>query len=88
MSTARSRPHAIASRNASSAVGGPSVITVTRAPGRVDRELDGLAHRAPAVRIELELDAVASQPPVGAELHLLELRDLLHQNGDPHTVRL
>ena len=52
------------------------------------RELDGLTHRAPAVRVELEVDAVAPEPPVGAELHLLELRDLLHQNGDPHRPRI
>ena len=74
-------PHAIASRSVSSAVGGPSVMTVTREPGALGRELDGLAHRAPAVRVQLELDAVAPQPSVGAELHLLELRDLLHQTA-------
>ena len=56
--------------------------------GAYRRELDGLADRAAAVRVELEVDAVASQPSVGAELHLLEARDLLHQNGDPHKVRL
>ncbi len=63
-------------------------MTVTRDPLRVGRELDGLADRAAAVRVQLELDAVATQPAVGAELHLLELRDLLHQDGDAHTVRL
>ncbi len=62
--------------------------TVTVDPGRAAAQLHGLRDRAPAVRIHLELDAVAPQPPVAPELHLLELRDLLHQNGDPHTVRL
>ena len=52
------------------------------------RELDRLTHRAPAVRVELELDAVALEPPVRAEVHLLEPRHLLHQHRDPHAPRL
>ena len=88
MSTSRSRPHAIASRSVSSAGGGPSVNTVTREPGALGGELDRLAHRAPAVRVHLELDAVAAQPSVGPELHLLELRDLLHQHRDARAPQL
>ena len=33
--------------------------------GAGGRELDGLTHRAPAVRVELEVDPGAVQPPVG-----------------------
>ena len=84
MSTSRSRPHAIASRNVSSAAGGPSVNTVDARAGAFGRELDGLAHRAAAVRVHLGFDAVAAQPSVGSELHLLELRNLLHQHRDAH----
>ena len=51
-------------------------------------ELAGLAHRSPAVRVELELDAVAHEPTVGSELHLLEARDLLDQSGDAHRPTL
>ena len=49
-------------------------------------ELDRLAHRAAAVRVQLELDAVAAQPAVGSELHLLELGNLLHQHRDAHQT--
>ncbi len=50
------------------------------------RELDRLAHRAPAVGVHLELDAVAAQAAVGAERHVLELRDLLDQHRDAHQM--
>ena len=53
-------------------------------PQPFGRELDRLADRAPAVRIHLGLDAVAAQTSVGSELHLLELRNLLHQYRDAH----
>ncbi len=87
MSTSRSSPHAIASRSVSSAAGGPSVNTVTREPGRSAASSHAFAHRAPAVRIHLELDAVAPQAAVFAEFHLFELRDLLYEHGKPHTIQ-
>ena len=65
----------------SSAGGGPSVITRDGA-AVLGRELDRLRDRAPAVRVHLELEAVAHEPTVGAELHRLELRDLLDERGD------
>ena len=55
---------------------------------RVGRELAGLAHCAPAVRIELELDPVADEATVGSELHCFEARDLLHEGGDAHQPTL
>src|SRR5581483_6070675 len=48
------------------------------------RELDALAHGAAAVRVQLELEPIAHQPAVWAELHRFELRHLLDQRGDPH----
>ena len=48
------------------------------------RELDRLRDRAPAVRVHLEVDPVAPEPPVVAELHLFESRDLLDQSSDAH----
>ncbi len=52
------------------------------------RELDRLRDRTPAVWVHLEVEAVALQPPVGAELHLLERRDLLDQGCDAHRRTL
>ena len=48
------------------------------------RELARLGDRAPAVRVHLELDAVAAQAAVFVELHLVELRDLLDEDRDAH----
>ena len=47
-------------------------------------ELCPLGHGAPAVRIELELEALANETTARPELHRLELRDLLDQHGDAH----
>ena len=54
-----------------------------RAVGVV-REVDGLRHGAAAVRVHLEVETVALEPPVGAELHLFERGDLLDERGDTH----
>ena len=82
MSAPRSRPQAIASRRTSSAAGGPRVSTVTEPPSADVTSVDGLADCASAVRAHLQVHAVAHEPPVGAQLHLVDGRNLLHQHSD------
>ena len=53
------------------------------------RQLDPLGHRAPAIGVEIELDPIPLQAPVGGHGHGLEARDLLDQDGDfeaAHTI--
>jgi hypothetical protein len=57
------------------------------APAAFLHELDGLAHRPTAVRVHLELEPGAEESTVRPELHLLERRDLLDQNGDGERLR-
>ena len=84
-STSRSIAQAIASRSTSSADGGPSVTNVTEwSPRERLRQLHRLGHRAPAVGVHLEVEALAHEPTVGAELHLLERRDLLDEGRNAH----
>ncbi len=52
--------------------------------GQLDRLRDGAA----AVGVHLEVEAVALQPPVRAELQLREGRDLLHEGGDAHLTTM
>ena len=82
IATSRSSPHATASRTASSAAGGPSVITVTDPPC-VSRERHRLGNGSTAVGVHLQLETLAHEATVGSELHRLELRDLLDQGRDP-----
>jgi hypothetical protein len=53
--------------------------------GPLRGELTRLGDGAPAVRIHLELDAVAPQATVRGEFHLFELRDLFDQHRDAHS---
>ena len=52
------------------------------------RQLHRLRHRAPAVGVHLEVEALTLESTVGAELHLLERRDLLDEGRDSHRSNL
>ena len=81
-STASSAPKASASRSTSSADGGPEREDGAGAAGLAGQQ-HALGHRPAAVGAHLEGDAVALEPAVRADLHDLELGDLLDERGDP-----
>ena len=79
-------PQATASRRTSSALGGPERDDGARSPGGLGQG-DPLGDGASAVRVHLEVDAVADQPPP-LEAERLGERHLLGQRRDPQRLPL